>query len=84
MRILVIEDEHELAGVPKRGLEEQGYAVDVAYDGEEGLGLAVAAPYDLLVLDVMLPKLDGLAVCHALRAERREPRQSSCLPRAMP
>ena len=45
VRILVIEDEHKLAGVLKRGLEEHGYAVDVAYDGEDGLGLATAAPY---------------------------------------
>jgi heavy metal response regulator len=69
MRILVVEDEHKLASVLKRGLEEHGYAVDVAYDGEDGLALATAAPYDLIVLDVMLPKLDGFAVCHALRAQ---------------
>jgi DNA-binding response OmpR family regulator len=68
MRILVVEDEHKLASVLKRGLEEHGYAVDVAYDGEDGLAMATAAPYDLIVLDVMLPKLDGLAVSHALRA----------------
>ena len=71
MRILVVEDEHKLAGVLKRGLEELGYAVDTAYDGEDGLGLAEAAPYDLIVLDVMLPKLDGYAVCQQLRAQRR-------------
>ena len=71
MRILVIEDEHKLAGVLKRGLEEQGYAVDVAYDGEDGLALAITTPYDLVVLDVMLPKLDGLSVCNQLRAQDR-------------
>ncbi len=71
MRILVVEDEHKLAGVLKRGLEELGYAVDTAYDGEDGLGLAEAAPYDLIVLDVMLPKMDGYAVCQQLRAQRR-------------
>jgi DNA-binding response OmpR family regulator len=69
MRLLVVEDEHKLAGVLKRGLEEHGYAVDVAYDGEDGLAMATAAPYDVIVLDVMLPKLDGLAVCHALRSQ---------------
>jgi DNA-binding response OmpR family regulator len=69
MRLLVVEDEHKLAGVLKRGLEEHGYAVDVAYDGEDGLAMATAAPYDLIVLDVMLPKLDGFAVCHQLRAQ---------------
>src|SRR5260370_29092032 len=69
VRILVIEDEHKLAGVLKRGLEEHGYAVDAAYDGEEGLGLATAAPYDLIVLDIMLPRLDGLSMCNQLRAQ---------------
>src|SRR5947209_10074871 len=69
MRILVVEDEHKLAGVLKRGLEEHGFAVDVTYDGEDGLALATAAPYDLLVLDIMLPKLDGLSVCNQLRAQ---------------
>src|SRR5579862_9024285 len=68
MRLLVVEDEHKLAGVLKRGLEEHGYVVDVAYDGEDGLALATAdAPYDLIVLDVMLPRLDGFAVCQQLR-----------------
>jgi len=54
----------------KRGLEEHGYAVDVAYDGEDGLALATAAPYDVLVLDIMLPKLDGLSLCNQLRAQK--------------
>jgi DNA-binding response OmpR family regulator len=70
MRLLVVEDEHKLAGVLKRGLEEHGYAVDLAYDGEMGLHLASVEPYDLLVLDVMLPVLDGLAVTRGLRARR--------------
>ena len=69
MRILVVEDEHKLAGVLKRGLEEHGYAVDVAYDGDDGLAMATAAPYDLVVLDIMLPKLDGLSLCNQLRAQ---------------
>ncbi|HUZ78903.1 MAG TPA: response regulator transcription factor [Chloroflexota bacterium] len=71
MRILVVEDEHKLAGVLRRGLEEHGYAVDLAYDGEDGLALAQIEPYDLVVLDVMLPRIDGLEVCRRLRAERR-------------
>jgi DNA-binding response OmpR family regulator len=70
MRLLVVEDEHKLAGVLKRGLEEHGYAVDVAYDGEDGLAMALAVPYDLIVLDVMLPGLDGFSVCQQLRAQR--------------
>src|SRR5438067_12027287 len=69
VRILVVEDEHKLAGVLKRGLEEHGYAVDVTYDGDEGLGLASAAPYDLIVLDIMLPRLDGISLCSHLRAQ---------------
>jgi heavy metal response regulator len=71
MRLLVVEDEHKLAGVIKRGLEEQGYAVDLAYDGPDGLALAQSEPYDLVVLDVMLPGFDGLEVCRRLRAARR-------------
>ncbi|HZU05949.1 MAG TPA: response regulator transcription factor [Chloroflexota bacterium] len=71
MRVLIVEDERKLAGMLKRGLEEHGYAVDVAYDGEEGLSLAEVEPYDLIVLDVMLPKLDGFTVCRRLRAAGR-------------
>jgi heavy metal response regulator len=72
MRVLVIEDERELAVALKRGLTEQSYAVDVAFDGEDGLGLAEIEPYDLVILDVLLPKLDGFTVCQRLRASRRE------------
>ncbi len=70
MRILVVEDEHQLAGILKRGLQEHGYAVDVAHDGEDGVTLAETADYDLIVLDVMLPGLNGLEVARALRARR--------------
>lgn len=72
MRILVVEDERKLAEVLRSGLEEHSYAVDLAYDGEEALGFATLENYDLIVLDVMLPKLDGLAVCSRLRAEHRQ------------
>ncbi|MBV9358665.1 MAG: response regulator transcription factor [Chloroflexi bacterium] len=68
MCILVVEDEHKLTAVLRRGLQEQGYGVDVAYDGPEGLALAQAAPFDLVLLDVLLPGRDGYAVCRELRS----------------
>lgn len=67
MRILIVEDERKIAAYVKRGLEEQGYAVDAAYTGAEGLAWAEAAPYDLVILDIMLPVMDGFAVCKELR-----------------
>jgi heavy metal response regulator len=67
MRILVIEDEKKVADFIKRGLKEEGYAVDVSSDGEDGLFQATEIPYDLIVLDLMLPKLDGLSLCRKLR-----------------
>lgn len=69
MRVLVVEDEHKIAAFIKRGLEENAYAVDVAYDGEEGYDWALSFEYDLIVLDVMLPKLDGVTLCKRLRNE---------------
>jgi heavy metal response regulator len=67
MRILVIEDEKKVADFIKRGLKEEGYVVDVASDGEDGYFQATEIPYDLIVLDLMLPKLDGLRLCGKLR-----------------
>lgn len=67
MRILVVEDEKRLAEVVKKGLAEEGYAVDIAYDGEEGQYMAESTPYDLVILDIMLPKKDGITVCRELR-----------------
>ena len=67
MRILVVEDEKKVASFIKKGLEEEGYAVDVAADGEEGLGLALTRVHDLIILDIRLPKMDGLRVLQALR-----------------
>ena len=67
MRILVVDDEAKVGGFLKRGLEEEGHAVDLAYDGEEGLARALAGAYELLILDLMLPRRDGLSVCQALR-----------------
>jgi heavy metal response regulator len=69
MRILVVEDERRIAAFIKQGLEEERYAVDVVYDGEEALDWADAADYDLIVLDVLLPKKDGIEVCRELRAQ---------------
>jgi DNA-binding response OmpR family regulator len=60
MRILIVEDEKKVAAFIKKGLEEETYAVDVAYDGEEGLYLGMENQYDLIILDLMLPVIDGL------------------------
>jgi two-component system OmpR family response regulator len=68
MRVLVVEDEAKLANLVARGLREEGYAVDVAGRGEDALWMAHAAPYDAILLDVMLPGADGFEVCRLLRA----------------
>jgi DNA-binding response OmpR family regulator len=70
LRILVVEDESELAELIKRGLEEEGYAVDVAGTGETGEELAESVPYDMVVLDIILPGKDGLEVCRDLRGKK--------------
>jgi two-component system OmpR family response regulator len=67
MRILVVEDELKMAGLLRRGLLEEGHAADVARTGDEALWMAAAVEYDALVLDVMLPGLDGVEVCRRLR-----------------
>jgi len=69
MRVLLVEDEHRLSSVLKKGLEEDGFAVDTAFDGEEGLFLAQSEDYDLILLDVMLPKMDGIELCRRLRSQ---------------
>jgi two-component system, OmpR family, response regulator len=69
MRVLVVEDEAKLANLVARGLREEGYAVDVAGHGEDALWMAHAAPYDAILLDVMLPGADGFEVCRRLRAQ---------------
>lgn len=69
MRVLVVEDSHKIAGSIKKGLEQESYAVDVAYDGQEGLDLASSEDYDMIVLDILLPLLDGVQVCTQLRAQ---------------
>ena len=67
MRILLVEDELRLSNVIKKGLTEEGFAVDTAFDGEEGEYLAESEDYDLIILDIMLPKKDGLEICKQLR-----------------
>lgn len=67
MRILVVEDEHRIANSIKKGLEQERYAVDVAYDGSDGFDLAVTEDYDLIILDLLLPKIDGLTICKKIR-----------------
>jgi DNA-binding response OmpR family regulator len=68
MRILVIEDEHKIANAVKQGLEQQSYAVDVAYDGDGGLSMATTETYDLIILDRMLPgSVDGIGILRHLR-----------------
>ena len=71
MRILVVEDEIRLADLLRRGLTEEGHAVDLAASGEEALDWVEAAPHDAVILDVMLPGISGLDVCRRLRAARR-------------
>ncbi len=69
MHVLLVEDEHKIADFISRGLVEEGYAVDVAFAGDEALEWARTVEFDLIVLDVLLPVLDGISVCRTLRAE---------------
>lgn len=69
MRILVIEDEVKIARTIKRGLELKGFAVDIVHDGDNGFSYAVDSDYDAIVLDRMLPGIDGIALCQKVRAE---------------
>lgn len=69
MRLLVVEDEHRIARAIKEGLEQEHYAVDVEFDGESGYGAASAENYDLIILDVMMPGMNGYEVCQKLRAD---------------
>mgnify|MGYP006432280033 CR=1 FL=1 len=70
MRILIVEDEKKVAAFIKKGLEEETYAVDTASDGEEGLHLGEQNPYDLIILDLMLPKINGLDILSRLRSKK--------------
>jgi DNA-binding response OmpR family regulator len=70
MRVLVVEDEHQIANAIKKGLEQESFAVDVAYDGTEGYDLASTEDYDVIVLDLLLPGIDGMEICRKLRADK--------------
>lgn len=72
MRVLVIEDDRDSAAFIAKALRESGHAADVTHDGESGLALAAAETYDVLIVDRMLPRLDGLSIIRALRAEGRD------------
>src|ERR1700730_3941665 len=71
MRILVAEDDLHLGPSLKKGLEESHYAVDLVADGEEALSVSLAVPYNLIILDILLPHLDGFEVCKRLRDQKR-------------
>jgi len=70
MRILVVEDEKKVADFVKKGLQEQGYAVDTAYNGAEGFNIAMHALHDLIILDIYLPGMDGLSILEKLREQK--------------
>lgn len=69
MRVLVVEDEHKIANSIKQGLEQEKYAVDVAYDGTSGLDLAIGEEYDIIVLDRLLPQIEGIEIVKRVRAK---------------
>lgn len=69
VRILIVEDEHRIANSIKKGLEQESFAVDVAFDGERGFDLASTEDYDVIILDLMLPKMDGMEICKRLRSQ---------------
>lgn len=70
MKILIVEDEHKIANSIKQGLTQENFAVDVAYDGIEGYDLAVSEEYDVIVLDRLLPGMEGLEICQKLRKQK--------------
>jgi heavy metal response regulator len=72
MKILIVEDERKVANFVRKGLQEEGYTVDLASNGEDGLMMATSAPYDLIILDIYLPKLDGLTALKKMRQEKVE------------
>ena len=71
MRILIAEDDPHLGPSLKKGLEDNHYAVDLVTDGEEALSLALAVAYNLIILDILLPRMDGFDVCRQLRNQKR-------------
>src|SRR5437016_835882 len=83
MRILLVEDEGPIAAVIRRGLEGARYSVDVAADGAAGLELALENPYALIILDLMLPRLDGWTICARPPSIRTRARATSVVPRPL-
>ena len=69
MKILIVEDEHKIANLIKQGLEQERFVVDVAYDGTGGFDLLLRSHYDVIVLDRLLPGMDGLEICKKLREQ---------------
>jgi DNA-binding response OmpR family regulator len=69
VKILIVEDEHKIANLVKQGLEQERFVVDVAYDGTSGFDLASSEPYDVILLDRLLPGIDGLEICKKLRTQ---------------
>ena len=69
MRILIVEDDHKIAQSIKKGLEQEGYAVDITFDGEDAYDFLTTESYELVVLDLMLPGIDGVTLCKKLREE---------------
>ncbi len=70
MRILIVEDDRKIANAIKKGLEQESFAVDISYDGKDGTGNALTIEYDLIILDRMLPEVDGIAICKVLRDKK--------------
>lgn len=69
MNILLVEDEHKIANAIKQGFRQEAYATEICYDGESGLAAALGSEYDIIILDRMLPGLDGIAICEQIRAK---------------
>lgn len=72
MRILIVEDDHKIAGALKKGFEQESFAADISYDGADGYGQASTIDYDVIVLDRMLPKMDGIEICERLRNDNKK------------
>ncbi len=71
MKLLIVEDEYKIAASLKKGLEQEKFVVDISHDGEDGYNLASTEDYDVLILDVMLPKMDGFEICRKLREAKK-------------
>jgi DNA-binding response OmpR family regulator len=69
MKILLVEDEHKIAQAIKQGFKQEHFNVEICYDGEEGLAAALAEEYDVIILDRMLPAMDGVEICRSIRAK---------------